>query len=450
MRGLSLAQVAGPLRGRLLGADRRFGAVSTDSRQVARGELFVALPGERFDGHDFVAAAGARGASAALVSRPGQYPLPCLQVADTARALGALGQLNRDGFAGALVGITGSNGKTTAKNMLAGILARRGGTLATRGNFNNRIGLPLTLSRLAPRHRYAVVEMGASRAGDIAYLAGLARPDVAVLLNAQAAHLEGFGSLREVAEAKGEIYQSLGPGGSGVLNADSEFSALWRELLGARSAVSFGLSAAADWRASAIRDEGARGCAFALAGPAGRHPVRLRLAGAHNVGNALAAAAAAAALGVAAEDIVAGLESTRAAPGRLCVGRAASGALVIDDSYNANPGSVRAAIDVLVKTPGRHCLILGAMAELGEDSEALHRQVGDYARRRGVECLWLVGGAAPAARGFGARARVFAAIEELPDPAQRFAAGDAILVKGSRGAAMERVVAMLEPQPGGV
>ncbi len=448
MRELSLTDIAQPLQGELLGENCSFATVGTDSRQVASGELFVALTGESFDGHDYVERAAEDGAVAALISRPGVYPLPCLQVKDTRAALGQLAALNRTHFSGVLIGITGSSGKTTVKNMLASICALAGQTHATAGNFNNEIGLPLTLLQLAPQHQYAVIEMGASRIGDIAYLAALAQPDVAVLLNAQPAHLEGFGSLAAVARAKSEIYQSLADNGVGVVNADSEFCGLWEEVLGDRRSISFGCCEHAEVRAEAIEDRGALGCRFVLLSPQGGAAIQLQLAGRHNVDNALAAAAAALAAEVPLESIIAGLEAVRAAPGRLHVAKNTDGVLVVDDSYNANPGSVRAAIDVLVATPGRHILVLGAMGELGPDSDQLHRDVGSYAVEQGVDELWLVGDAAVAASGFGDAARVFADVASLPDLTSCFGAGDVVLVKGSRSAGMEQVVATLTSELG--
>lgn len=447
MRPLRLTELTRPLQARLRGNDDSFSSVATDTRRLAGGELFVALRGATYDGHDFVDLAAEQGAVAAVVSRNAAWPLPCLQVADTTKALGRLAALNREHFRGVLIGITGSSGKTTVKNMLNCIYRAVGPVHATAGNFNNEVGLPLTLLGLTPEHRFAVVEMGASRLGDIAYLMELARPDVAVLLNALPSHLEGFGSLRNVALAKGEIFSGLGAAGVGVVNADSEYYKLWKNLLGERRCISFGRTGA-DVIALDVVDRGIHGSSFRLCSSQGQADISLALSGQHNVDNALAAAAAALAADAPFHAVIQGLESVTPAPGRLKAGQTRSGAIVIDDSYNANPGSVRAAIDVLVATPGRPVLLLGAMAELGPHSARWHAQIGAYARARGVEELWLVGAAADAARGYGEAARIYADIDSLPALESQFAAGDVVLVKGSRSAGMEAVVSALNPQQG--
>ncbi len=444
MRPLTLTEIAQPLGGTLLGEDGSFAAVATDSRSLAGGELFVALSGQHFDGHDYVIRAAREGAVAAIVSRHQPYPLPCLQVADTTRALGHLAALNRSYFDGTLVAITGSNGKTTAKNLLIAIFQMVGPTHGTCGNFNNEVGVPLTLLGLTPEHQFAVVEMGASQAGDIAYLTELARPQVAVLLNAHPAHLKGFGSVSQVAKAKAEIFSALETRGVGVVNADSEYLELWKRELGQHRCISFGHRHGADVMAEEVQDLGAHGSSFRLICSQGQADLQLKLPGRHNVDNALAAAAAALATGVPLSDVVRGLQSVVPAPGRLQVTETQAGALVIDDSYNANPGSVRAAIDVLAATPGRSVLILGAMAELGPRATDWHAEIGTYARARGVDELWLIGAATAAAKGYGRGARIHATADALPDTLQqRFGAGDVVLVKGSRSAGMEVVVNQL-------
>jgi UDP-N-acetylmuramoyl-tripeptide--D-alanyl-D-alanine ligase len=450
MRDMTLSEVVGPLQGKMLAGDCCFSSVTIDSRNLDGGELFVALPGEHADGHDFVTSAANEGAAAALVSHPGSYDLPSLQVEDTRIALGQLGKFNRSQFEGKVIGVTGSSGKTTVKNMLSSICSVMGATHATAGNFNNEIGLPLTLLGLMPVHKFAVIEMGASRPGDIAYLANLARPDIAVVLNAQEAHLEGFGSLDGVARTKGEIYQALPSEGVGIVNADSNYLPLWMDFLQRRRVISFGRSISADVRASDVCNNGALGCSFTLHCGDDTSAVNLSLPGEHNIDNALAACAAALAVGAGLADLVAGLESVAPVAGRLHAAENSRGTLVVDDSYNANPGSVKAAIDVLVATPGRHIFMFGEMGELGPDSEELHREIGRYAREKGVAELWLLGGAEMAAAGFGADARIYKNFEALPDLPEQFDGSDVVLVKGSRGSAMEHVVARLNSHEEGI
>jgi UDP-N-acetylmuramoyl-tripeptide--D-alanyl-D-alanine ligase len=452
MRVMRLSELAGPLAAELVGADCEFTGVSTDSRELQSGDLFVALRGEHFDGHEYLSQAQQGGACAALVSQRVDAALPLLRVADTQDALGRLGAYNRDLFDGPLVAITGSAGKTTAKNLVASVLSCRGRTLATEGNFNNEIGVPLTLLRLAPGCQFAVVEMGAARMGDIAWLCQLGRPSVALLLNAMPAHLEGFGSVERIAEAKGEIFDALGPDDFAVINADQQWAARWRERAGEATVLDFGLRAAAAVTASEIRTTGVQGVSFTAHTPAGDTPVRLALPGKHNVATALAAIAVGLACELSIAEIRAGLEAARPVPGRLVTTAAPGGATVVDDCYNANPGSVRAAIDLLAGCGGRRTLMLGAMRELGTDSEILHREIGVYAREAGIDGLWGIGEELrPTVDAFGAGGRFFAdreaAVTALPGA---FASEDTVLVKGSRGAAMEVLLqALLQPGSGG-
>jgi UDP-N-acetylmuramoyl-tripeptide--D-alanyl-D-alanine ligase len=448
MRDFSLSEIRQPLRAQVHGADVSFRAVSTDTRSIGKGDLFVALNGENFDGHNYIASACERGACAALVSRQGEYPVATLQVADTRLALGQLGALNREYFEGELLAITGSSGKTSVKNMLASILGQVAPTLATPGNFNNEIGLPLTLLQLQPEHRFAVIEMGAARRGDIDYLCKLAQPRVALLLNAMEAHLEGFGSVEEVARAKGEILEAVsdkGANGVAVINADSPYVGLWRELAGSARRLEFGLQSPAAVTARDLDERGLKGSQFILDTPAGEVPVRLKMPGHHNVMNALAAATAALALDISLLDISRGLAEVKAEPGRLERHRLQAGVQLIDDSYNANPGSVSAAIDLLAATSGHKVLVLGSMAELGEGSESLHRQVGEYAREQGIDECWLLGRETQAtARGFGSAARYCDSRQELVEQLETSVPeGSTILVKGSRSAAMDKVVQAL-------
>lgn len=448
MRPFLLSELEQPLGALRSGADVEVSRVTTDSREVQPGDLFVALRGERFDGHQFLPAVAAAGAAAAVVSHAVDSPLPLLQVADTQRALGQLGACNRALFEGPLVAITGSSGKTSVKNLVSAVLARRGPTLATTGNLNNEIGVPLTLLRLAPEHAFAVVEMGATRAGDIAWLCELARPTIALLLNAMPAHLDGFGSVESVATAKGEIYDGLRGAGTAVINADQPWAGRWRSRAAGAAILDYGLRNPAAISANSIQSRGIAGISFVATTPAGDAPIRLQVPGLHNVSNALAAIAAGLACGVSLAEITAGLASVTPARGRGALVRGLGGSTLVDDTYNANPGSVRAAIDLLADCGGRRTLVLGEMLELGEDSAQLHRDIGVYARERGLDRFVGVGTAlAGAAEAFGGEcfADVASAVAAL---AGTLAADDTVLIKGSRGASMERVLAALsEPAP---
>ncbi|MBV9620904.1 MAG: UDP-N-acetylmuramoyl-tripeptide--D-alanyl-D-alanine ligase [Gammaproteobacteria bacterium] len=446
----TLAEFARACGGTLRGADAAYSDVVTDSRTLRRGQLFVALRGPNFDGHDFVAAARQAGAAGALVSAPQPQPLPQVVVSDTQLALERAARSWRAQFRGPLVGVGGSNGKTTTKEMTAAILAQAGACLATRGNLNNHIGVPLTLLALTAEHRFAVIEMGANRPGEIAALAALARPTVGLITNAGAEHLLGFGTLEGVARAEGEMVSGLSAAATAVLNADDEFFTLWRGSTPAR-VVTFGLKAAADFSASEIRSQvGAEGFQthFRLHAPQGTTAVRLGLGGTHNVTNALAAAAAAASAGASLEHVAAGLAGVRPVPGRLQFRQTAGGAWLIDDAYNANPSSVRAAIEVLMSLEGRKWLVLGDMGELGVSAEQAHASVGEFARSAGIERLYATGPLmALAVQSFGAGAQWFADVAQLTGQLNAALAADSgavrILVKGSRFNRLERVVQAL-------
>jgi UDP-N-acetylmuramoyl-tripeptide--D-alanyl-D-alanine ligase len=446
MRPMSFAEIADVLDLPRPAQDVSFCGVSTDSRTIAAGELFVALHGERFDAHEFVGAAVARGAVAVVCTRHVATQVPTLLVPDTLLALGLIARHNRMLFAGRVVGLTGSAGKTTTKEMIAAILSRAGPTIATQGNLNNEVGVPLTLLRLDAQARFGVIEMGASKPGDIAYLGRFAVPDVALLTNAMPAHLQGFGSLEAIAGTKGEIYDALGPAGVAVLNIDDRFAPDWERRIGSRRLIraSARHDSAADVRAADVSIEAGM-ARFRLELPDGSRAVQLGVPGVHQVSNAVNAAAVALALGIGTDCIVSGLEAVRAVSGRMQQLRTDSGCLLIDDSYNANPGSVRAAIDSLACFSGERVLVLGNMAELGGHADALHREVGAYARERGIEQLLLVGEhGAEVARGYGARARVFASRDELAEACREFDRdGVVMLVKGSRSAGMEQVVEAL-------
>ncbi|MEO7773080.1 MAG: UDP-N-acetylmuramoyl-tripeptide--D-alanyl-D-alanine ligase [Steroidobacteraceae bacterium] len=438
------ARLAG---GTLHGGDRPYTQVSSDTRQIASGDLFVALRGPRFDGHEFMGDALSAGAAGALVDRQQRSALPQIVVGDTQAALTRAASGWRAQFSHPLIGVAGSNGKTTVKEMLAAILSQVGSCLATRGNLNNHIGVPLTLLSLQDSHRFAVIEIGANRSGEVAALAEIARPDIGLITNAGAEHLEGFGSLDGVAHAEGEMVAALSAGGCAIINMDDSYADLWRGMTRAQ-VVGFGLSASAQYRAEDVRVEihehGFRMC-FLLVAPGGRQPVELQLGGRHNVINALAAAAAAVSAGASLGDVAAGLASMRAVPGRLQLKRTRHGAQLIDDSYNANPSSMRAGIDVLADLHSRKWLVLGDMGELGEHARVSHAQVGQYAREHGIERLFATGKLATlAVEGFGAGGEWFPDTESLSRALDAQLGPDVcLLVKGSRSARLERVVAAL-------
>ena len=438
-----LDALAAAIGARRIGADRDYAGAGIDTRTLAAGELFFALPGAYVDGHDFVSAAAERGAAAAVVARPVDADLTQLVVDDVAAALTAAGAHARNGYGGTLAAITGSNGKTTVKQMLAAICGAAGPALATRGNLNNHLGVPLTLLRLGDQAR-AVVEMGASHAGEIAALCDLARPRVGAVTNAGAAHLEGFGSLEGVARAKGEMFSHLPADGIAVINADDDYAALWRELAGSRRQLSFGVRAQADVTACDIElDDHAS--AFTLVMPDGQARLCLPLAGRHNVINALAAAACAYATAIDIQTIVGALTGMQPVAGRLAVTAARHGARLVDDSYNANPGSLTVALDWLAAQPGPRWVVLGDMAELGAHAETSHREAGRAARAAGVERLWVTGGQTrAAAAAFGAGGQWFVDHDALNAAltgalAEADNRGAIVLVKGSRSARMDRV-----------
>jgi UDP-N-acetylmuramoyl-tripeptide--D-alanyl-D-alanine ligase len=442
---LDAAQAVG---GQLVGDDRPFGAVSTDSRTLEPGALFVALRGPHFDGGEFVAAAAAGGAIGALVERVVPHALPQVVVADALRALQTLGQAWRSEFTLALVAIAGSNGKTTTKEMTAAILSRMGLVMATQGNLNNHIGVPLTLMRLDAAHRSAVVEMGANRIGDVAELVRLARPTVGLITNAGAEHLEGFGNLDGVAQGEGEMVSCLNPGATAVINADDAYAGYWRGVATARRIITFGVHAAADFMAKDSVQTIERGefvTHFTLQCPLGQRSITLKAGGAHNIGNALAAAGAASAAGASLEHIALGLADFRAVAGRLQLKAGARDSWIIDDSYNANPSSVRAGLEVLRSLPGATWLVLGDMAELGEYAEDSHAQMGSYARDCGIKRLFALGPqSSRAVETFGSGAEWFADAESLTRRLQaELVPGVTVLIKGSRINRLERVVQAL-------
>lgn len=443
----TLAEFARDCGGVLHGADAPFGSVCTDTRKLAAGQLFVALDGPNFRGSDFLVQAAAAGAAGAVADAAPLPSLPTIVVANGLVALQRAASALRARHDIPVVAVAGSNGKTTCKEMLAAILAQRGATLATRGNLNNHIGVPLTLLDLQSVHRHAVIEMGANRAGDVTELAGFAQPTVGIVTNAGAEHLEGFGSIEGAARAEGELFAALPADGVAVLNADDEFAALWRDMTVARI-VTFGLGAKADFTARDVRagvESAGFVTRFTLCTPGGEIAVVLHLAGKHNVINALGAAAAAMAAGATLADVAAGLARMRAVGGRLQWRAGLQGASLIDDSYNANPSSMHAAIDVLESLAGRRWLVMGDMAELGSYAVEAHAEAGRYARAHGVERMFAIGALTPhAVKSFGAGAEWFADAAAVAAAVARELAPDVrILVKGSRMNRLERVVESL-------
>ncbi len=445
---MRLAALAAELDGELIGGDAVFDAVCADTRDLRAGELFVALRGENFDGNEFAPEARRRGAAGAVVSRLSGEDLPQVLVADTGLALGRLARINRERSSARVVAVTGSQGKTTVKEMLHSILSAAGECLATRANLNNTVGVPLTLLRLEARHRFAVIEMGANRAGEIAFSAEAAQPDIALINNASMAHAEGFGGLRGVVRAKGEIIGGLRPDGTLLLNAADPSVDQWRRRGAAFRSRLFSLREVpgrSDYYAADIALDDSGRPAFTLVGPRGRLGVRLRLLGEHNIANAVAAAAAAFEAGAEPEAVRRGLEAAAPVPGRLCPVGGRDGLRVIDDSYNAAPASFRAAVDLLAALPGPRLLVAGDMLELGDRAEAMHREAGRHASSRGIEQLWAAGELCrQMVRGFGANGRHFADRRQLIGAlAAALEPGWAVLVKGSRGARMDEVVAAL-------
>ena len=443
MMAMQLSEAARVLEGHFPGEDVAFRGVSTDTRTLQPGSLYFALQGPNFDGHAFVDAARERGAAAAAVKRRCESPLPQMQVADTRLALGQLSGYWRKQFSLPVVAITGSNGKTTVRAMTESILSGCGRALSTQGNLNNDIGLPLTLARLGPDDQYAVLELGANHHGEIDYLAGLAQPTIAVVTNAGPAHLQGFGDLEGVATAKGELFARLANEGTAVINADDDFAPLWRSLASHCKVVEFGLGSDAAVTAQWTGDT--RGSDVRLLTPQGETELRLPLPGRHNVMNALAACAASQAAGASLSAVRRGLESLTAVAARFTIHSLPGDITLIDDSYNANPESLQAALDVLTLSDEDSWLVLGDMGELGAAAAELHAAAGHMARAAGVTRLYGLGELAQqAVTAFAGPGGAYSTLDELLDALQADLSGPLhILVKGSRSMRMERVVAAL-------
>ena len=443
-----MSQAAKALNAELIGADEMFTAVSKDTRDIVEGSLYVALKGERFDGHEFVEQASAAGASGVLVSELQPVQLPQIRVNDTRLALGELAAYWRQQFIGKLAGVTGSNGKTTVKEMTRSILDHAVGAehvLSTTGNLNNDIGMPMTLLNLRQQHNFAVIEMGANHPGEIDYLTHIAQPHVAVITNAGPAHLEGFGSIEKVASSKAEIYSGIVDGGTAVINADDAYADYWKsvckQLGDDKHVITFSVQdESADVYADITQTDGKT--AIQIKTPLGNGVVQLAVPGRHNVMNALAAAAVTVALGVSLDDIIKGLDAFGGVSGRLATTYTSSGACIINDTYNANPQSLYAAMDVLAAREGDTWLVLGDMAELGDDKEELHRKAGEQARALGIRHLFATGDLARhAVESFGKDAQFFQDRQQLIEQLEQGITGDSVvLVKGSRSMGMEQIV----------
>jgi UDP-N-acetylmuramoyl-tripeptide--D-alanyl-D-alanine ligase len=437
---MSLAILAEVLKAPLIGRDAVFTGVSTDTRRLQPGDLFVALTGPSFDGHQFLSDAITAGATGGLLARRVETLLPYVQVASTQTALGQFAAFWRNQFNIPVIAVTGSNGKTTVKEMLGAILSETGPGCITRGNLNNDIGVPLTLTRLRQRDRFAVIEMGMNHTGEIDYLTRLTRPTIALINNAAEAHLEGLGSVEQIARAKGEIFAGLPDDGVAVINTDDPFCDLWRRQAAPHRCLSFGLEQRADVGAEYRLDS--HGSAMHLKTTQGDINMRLPLLGRHNVMNALAASTAALAAGASLPQIQNGLEKLKSVSGRLELREGINGARVIDDTYNANPGSLAAGLQVLRDFAGERVLVLGDMAELGPAAADIHRRVGELAQKIGIQRLYTLGSqSALAVERFGKGGKHFASHEALVDALLDSLHSDmTVLVKGSRVMHMERVV----------
>lgn len=446
-----LSEAANALNATLKGADVRFDSVGSDSRNIEAGQLFVAIKGERFDGNAFAAEAIQQGAAAAMVSDASVSAAPSILVNDTRLGLGQLAKYWRGKFSTPLVAVTGSNGKTTTKEMLTAILTLAAGgndkVHATYGNLNNDIGLPLTLLKIKPQHRFVVAEMGMNHLGEIDYLTRIAQPDVAVIINANTAHIGELGSRENIAKAKGEIFAGLGKEGIAVMNADSDFLDYWRALNPGRKILTFALQAAADITASFEERGGVS--LVQLNMPNGKVSFELKVAGVHNISNALAASACAYALGVSNADIAEGLANFGGVYGRLERKNGLAGAVLIDDTYNANPDSMRAAIEVMAKQDGEKILVLGDMGELGADAAQMHFEIGAAAKTAGLSKLYCLGELSKhMVKGFGSGAKHFTSPEAISEAIiPELNSKTTVLVKGSRFMRMERVVKLLLAPP---
>lgn len=438
---LRLTDIARATGGKLVGADALIERITTDSRAIKAGDVFVALQGERFDGNDFVGDVAKAGAAAAVVSKKQSADIAQIVVDDTLWALGAIARLNRRNFHGKLVALTGSAGKTTTKDMIASVLSQAGSVLATSGNLNNEIGVPQTVLSITPSHDYAVIEMGAGKRGDIAYLMQFVEPDVALLTNAAAAHIKGFGSEIAVAETKGEIFSTAPAAATAVTNLDSPYAALWQTMIGSHRQIGFGIDNPQAMVRAADIESKAWGSRFSLHINNEKQTIELKVPGAHNIANALAAAAVAHALGLPLQTIKSGLEQFSGSKARLQRKTGISGCTLIDDTYNANPSSMASAIAVLASQNAPRVLVMGDMAELGELSDDEHRRLLALAEASAIETIYLHGEQFARAAQAARRARHFADKAEIAaELAPQITGAHTVLVKGSRSMRMEVVI----------
>ncbi|MCH2058770.1 MAG: UDP-N-acetylmuramoyl-tripeptide--D-alanyl-D-alanine ligase [Thalassotalea sp.] len=447
MINLTLAEIAQATSGKLIGEDITIDAIGTDSRALTSGQVFLALKGPNFDGHKFIEQVASLGASAVIVDHPVDTSLPQVVVEDTRLALGAIGAHVKAKIAPKTVGITGSSGKTTVKEMVAAILSRLGNVLATNGNFNNDIGVPLTLLRLEEQHDFAVIEMGANNIGEIAYTTCLVKPDVAIINNIAPAHLEGFGDLCGVARAKGEIFEGIPQGGVAIYNNDTKWASKWQWRLTDKNVRRFSCAETGEtdcYSGEVTLDD--NGCAnFKLSAHKGSTYIQLAVPGKHNVCNAVAAAAIALECGASLDDIKLGLAEMAPVKGRLNLYQLDDNCKLIDDTYNANVESIKAATELLASYPGYRVLILGDMAELGSEARSYHQEVGEHAKAQQIDTLFTLGVLSQStADGYGEGGQHFSSKEKLLDSLFEHLAGESrqisILVKGSRSAHMEHVV----------
>lgn len=440
----TLKNLAEVLDASFAGEDARFRGVSTDTRSIEKDDVFVALKGPNFDAHDYLDQAKDKGAIAAVVNRQVNSPMPQIKVADTHAALAQMASARRNAFNGKVIGITGSNGKTTVKELIASVLELDGKVLATKGNFNNDIGLPLTLLRLENNEKFAVIEMGANHPGEIDYLTHIASPNIALITNAGAAHLEGFGSVEGVAKAKGEIFKGLREGGTAIINLDDNYSDYWLSVSAQFAQKTFSLSReTADVYASALSNFKGGSCFLLHIKGQGNTEIKLPLVGLHNVANALLAATVADTCGISLANIKAGLENFKKVKGRLNFLPGKGGAVVIDDTYNANLDSCKAAINVLSEQTGEKYFVFGDLFESGENAQQIHQAVGEYARVKGIDHFLAVGEMSQlAVEKYGTGARHFNNKNELSEYLMpRLNQNTVVLVKGSRGMKMEEIVA---------
>jgi UDP-N-acetylmuramoyl-tripeptide--D-alanyl-D-alanine ligase len=450
---MKLSTIAKEIQGRLFGAEGELSPIAIDSRKVQAGDFFVALKGENLDGHDYIEQAISQGARTILAARPpetfAERNVTFIQVEDTVAALGLLGAFWRKQFTVPVIGLTGSCGKTTVKEMIASICQQQGKTLFTQGNLNNHIGLPLTLLRLDASIECVVVEMGANHAGEIGYLSRIAQPTISLITNVRPAHLEGFKTIEGVAAAKAEIYETLPANGIALVNAEESFGDFWRSIIGDRKTITFGLQSDAMVYASNVYLQPFQ-VQFTLHSLDKQQRVRISIPGEHMVRNAVAAAAAGLAMGISLERIVAGLEAFEGVKGRLRRMEGVRGSWIFDDTYNANPGSMQAAIEVLAHCPGETIFVMGDMGELGENAIDYHKQIGDFAKQKGVRRLLAVGNLSKyAVEAFGNggifypnKQSLIAALKKQLTP--EFV----VLVKGSRSAGMEVIANALIAQEG--